>query len=177
MRTESLTSTGRALHHSPWLLAMVFAGVPFIPIRADARTWRVEVDMSGDAPTIKAALDSAASGDVVDVGPGAYHEHLFMTGARDIHLQGRFGAESTIIDGDNSGTVVQMDAGTLEGFTIRNGGYGGIYVGQADIATNPVIGHNIIEINRAATAPDCCIGGGVVSTAFGTRIEWIYVPQ
>lgn len=72
------------------------------------------MDGSGDVPTIQAALDSAVSGNIVDVGPGTYHEHLSMGGGRNILLRGRFGAESTIIDGDNSGTVVQLDAGTLE---------------------------------------------------------------
>lgn len=125
------------------VLAAAILGLVLLPANATARTWRVEVDGSGDAPTIRAALDSAVSGDVVDVGPGTYHEHPIMGGGRDIILRGRFGAESTIIDGTDGGTVVQMDAGTLEGFTIRNGGYSGIYVGQADVVTNPVIRNNI----------------------------------
>ncbi|MCH7549144.1 MAG: hypothetical protein IH969_06370 [Candidatus Krumholzibacteriota bacterium] len=39
---------------------------------AEARTWYVAVDGSGDAPTLHAAMDSANAGDTILVGPGTY---------------------------------------------------------------------------------------------------------
>jgi hypothetical protein len=39
---------------------------------ANARTWHVAADGSGDAPTIAAAVDSSKSGDVILVGPGTH---------------------------------------------------------------------------------------------------------
>ena len=39
-----------------------------------ARTWQVEPDGSGDAPTIAAAIDSSVAGDVIELGCGTYIE-------------------------------------------------------------------------------------------------------
>jgi len=141
---------------------------------AQARTWVVEEDGSGDAPTIQAGIDSAATGDIVDVGPGVYYETVFLTGGENIHLRGRLGAASTAIDGEFKRGVLQMDAGIVEGFTLRNGvgQHGpGLSVGQATVVTTPIVRNNIIENNRAALYPDCCNGGGLANFAVGTRIE------
>ena len=51
------------------LAAYVLTAIPFI---ANARTWYVKQDGSGDAPTISAAVDSAVAGDTVLVAPGTY---------------------------------------------------------------------------------------------------------
>lgn len=53
------------------LLLVTFIGIG-VWSSADARTWYVAVDGSGDAPTIQAAVDSAVAGDSVLVGPGTY---------------------------------------------------------------------------------------------------------
>src|SRR5262245_33082238 len=42
---------------------------------AKARTWYITPDGSGDAPTIAAGLDSAATGDDVLLAPGVFFEH------------------------------------------------------------------------------------------------------
>ena len=47
-------------------IALVFAGTT----SPEARTWYVNEAGTGDAPTIPAAMDSAAYGDTVLVGPG-----------------------------------------------------------------------------------------------------------
>ena len=51
------------------LAAYVLTAIPFI---ANARTWYVKQDGSGDAPTISAAVDSAVAGDTVLVAAGIY---------------------------------------------------------------------------------------------------------
>ena len=37
---------------------------------ADSKTWNIQEDGSGDAPTVQAGIDSAAAGDTVLVHPG-----------------------------------------------------------------------------------------------------------
>jgi parallel beta-helix repeat protein len=54
------------------LLAMA-ALVIIVPRNTHARTWYVKADGSGDAPTIRAGVDSASIGDTVLVGPGTYY--------------------------------------------------------------------------------------------------------
>jgi len=67
---------------------LALAGAP------GARTWHVTVDGTGDAPTLKAALDSATAGDTVLVGPGEYvTPGLIMTDG--VALVGEFGAAQT----------------------------------------------------------------------------------
>jgi len=46
---------------------------------AAARTWRVERDGSGDATTIQPAIDQAAPGDTILIGPGRYTEYQTVT--------------------------------------------------------------------------------------------------
>ena len=54
------------------------------------------VDGSGDAPTIPAAIDSAAVGDTILVGPGEYPRFDLLDAG--IHLLSEAGADSTFID-------------------------------------------------------------------------------
>ena len=105
-------------------LAVVWMLTSSFPV--EARTWRVEVDGSGDAPFIQAAIDSSTDGDLVLVGPGVYFEHLRFKG-KDIWLKSFAGAEVTVIDGNwEPGSVVQFVNGEtndaiLDGFTITHG--------------------------------------------------------
>jgi parallel beta-helix repeat protein len=57
------------------LLALL---LPVLHSRSDARTWHVRPDGLGDAPTIQAGIDSAATGDTVLVAPGEYEASLVM---------------------------------------------------------------------------------------------------
>ena len=56
------------------LLALLAAAL-VIPPAAGAATWRVERDGSGDYTTIQPAVDAAASGDTILIGPGQYTEY------------------------------------------------------------------------------------------------------
>lgn len=49
-----------------------------VPLQSGARTWYVLPGGLGDAPTIQAGIDSAATGDTVLVAPGEYHVSLVM---------------------------------------------------------------------------------------------------
>ncbi|MFC1799424.1 right-handed parallel beta-helix repeat-containing protein [Candidatus Eisenbacteria bacterium] len=62
------------------LFLLIAAATLLVSGPAIARTWNIEHDGTGDAPTILAGIDSASAGDTVLVLQGTYHEH-------DIHLK------------------------------------------------------------------------------------------
>ncbi len=128
------------------------------------------IDVPLDYETIQEAIDASEDGDTVLVHPGTYVENISF-GSETITVASLFlttgdtaYVDSTIIDGDSSGSVVSFeywseDDSKLVGFTIRNGigrGFelncgGGIFCTDQD----PYIIHCIIE--------DCSaqFGGGV----------------
>jgi parallel beta-helix repeat protein len=93
---------------------------------AAARTWRVAEDGSGDAPFIQAAIESAAVGDEILVGPGTYLENIDFLG-KSVILRAEMGFAATTLDGSlhDSSTVVMRrgePTGTvLQGFTVTGG--------------------------------------------------------
>ncbi len=98
---------------------------------ADARTWRIAADGTGDAPTIQAGIDSADVGDIVVLAAGTYGwSAQGATGAsmlrmtRGITLRGKSGAASTVLDAESLGRVLQcIDVGSavVEDLTFVNG--------------------------------------------------------
>ena len=91
------------------------------PLSAFAVTIHVPADQS----TIQTGIDAAMGGDLVLVSPGTYVENINFLG-KAITLQSETGAENTVIDGNQNGSVVLFDSGetqesVLDGFTIRNG--------------------------------------------------------
>ena len=143
--------------------------------QAQARTWNIKVDGSGDAPTIQAGIDSATVGDTVLAMPGHYLENIDFKG-KAIVVSGS-GAEVTTIDGSGvAGTcvlfVTEEDRNSiLTRFTITGGiGHkfgmgnsrfgGGIYVANSA----PTIKDNIIADNSASISVDGTkvgFGGGI----------------
>ena len=106
-----------------------------------------------DQPNIQAGIDAASNGDVVLVVAGTYVETIDFTG-KEIVLRSETGADETLIDGNQSGTVVRI-TGTetvLDGFNIFNGkndgspSGGGIYCGSG----SPEIKNCTIAGNSAA---------------------------
>lgn len=124
-------------------------------------TIRVPVDYT----SIQDAIDAASSGDEIVVSPGTYTGQIDFSG-KAIVIRGRDGAETTILDANQAGSVVTFANGEdatsiLEGFTLTNGtgtegqwGYflgGGIYC----LDSSPTINDNIIVENSATD------GGGI----------------
>lgn len=116
--------------HSPrsLLLRGLFPSLILAGTSAAAATWHVHPDGSGDAPTIQAAIDLAASGDVILLASGTFSG----PGNRDISyrdktlvVRSEAGAASTIIDceGLARGFTFHSEAGhaELRGVTIING--------------------------------------------------------
>ena len=121
------------------------------------RTWQVFVDGTGDAPTIQAAIDSAATGDTVRVGPGVYHELIDFLG-KDLVVCSVEGPETTVLQGTLTKpyhATVSLKNGesrsaVLEGFTVTTGVPGILLVDS-----EPTIRNNVITQNH------CNFGAGI----------------
>lgn len=87
---------------------MVLA-VTMTAFRAEAETWHVYPDGSGNTPTIQSAVDSAISGDVILVAAGVYHQG-------DIVIDGKV----LTIDQNPQAYLLAPSFGNGTGITIRN---------------------------------------------------------
>jgi hypothetical protein len=140
------------------LACLLFLLVMFSPA-AQAATYRVPEDY----PLIQAAIDAAAPGDIIQIGPGTYIENLVAAG-KSLSLVGTAGAVSTIVDGQGLGSVLVLYAGLVEGLTLRNGktGYGG---GIHLVGTGPTtIRACMVSGNTAQSlgcVDPCGDGGGI----------------
>ncbi len=116
---------------------------------------------------IQAAIDVAVDGDEIVVSPGTYYENINFSGEniilRSTDPTNPSVVASTVIDGNNAGSVVNFAGGelpqcVLSGFTITNGS--AIHGGGIFAALNAVtIRNNIITGNSASG-----IGGGIASS-------------
>jgi hypothetical protein len=91
---------------------------------AYATVWYVHPDSIMNC--IQDGLDSCSTGDTVLVGPGTYYENIIWPNTQGIDLISEYGPDSTILDGDSTGSVLTvangMDTNTIIiDFTIRNG--------------------------------------------------------
>ncbi len=132
----------------------VLAAVP-----ATAATYTVDAGGGGDFTRIQDCIDAASDGDTCEVLPGTYVENLDFLG-RNITVRSTGGPETTIIDGNQAGSVVTFQSGEtqdarLEGFTITNGYTekgGGIF---CEASSSPTITGCTISGNSA------WYGGGI----------------
>ena len=81
------------------------------------------VEVPGEVPTIQEAIDASSDGDTVLVSAGTYVENIEID--KEIVVIGA-DRETTIIDGDSSGSVVYFGSNAgmdtyFRGFTIQNG--------------------------------------------------------
>jgi predicted outer membrane repeat protein len=155
---------------SHWYFMLSLSCLGALPAKADARTWNILSDLSGDAPSIQAGIDSASAGDTVLVGPGTYYERIVFRG-RNIVVRSSAGAAQTILDGANLAHVVTFNAResratVLEGFTITHG-KGGILISNSQ----PSIIRNTITENGSIQN-----GGGIWCGA-DTYYPWFPLIQ
>ena len=137
----------------------------------------VTIHVPADQPTIQSAIDMAADGSLVVVAPGTYVENIYFFG-KSIILRSEAGADETVIDGNQAGSVVTFSSGeteetVIDGFTIRNGAAykgGGIncYYSHPTI-TNCTISGNIASYHgggiccddASPTITNCTITGNI----------------
>jgi parallel beta-helix repeat protein len=129
--------------------------------------------------SIQEAINAAENGSIVNVPSNTYFERIIVN--KTITLVGE-DALTTIIDGSNSGTVVEVVANNvgIVGFTIQNSGWGwtnnGIYVRFADnceIKNNRLLHncHNIrLNYSQWSEVTYNIIDGTVPSYGYGIRL-------
>jgi parallel beta-helix repeat protein len=136
----------------------------FVTSTTGAIVWYVHPDSTFNC--IQDCLDSCATGDTVLVGPGVYYENIVWSGMEEIALVSEFGPDTTIIDGDSTGRVIDISTGVgpatlISGFTIRNGYLTDTTDCGAGICcenSSPTIVDNLITGNRVN---GCGSGGGI----------------
>jgi len=124
-----------------------------------------------DSPTIQQAINSAANGDTVLVSPGIYKENINFLG-KSITVTSQGGSDVTIIDGNQTGSVVTFSSGegqasVLSGFTLQNGfaTFESAYEGGgiSSQSYSPTVTDNVITQNGAC-------GGNGISIMYGSPI-------
>jgi hypothetical protein len=129
------------------------------------------INVPGSVSTIQGAIQAAAPGDTIVVQPGTYHERIDFIG-KAVTLTSYSGAEGTVIDGDNAGTVVTFKSGEgagsiLRGFTVQHGNAieaGGVLVRSA----SPRLENNVITANTGCLAGGIRVAGGAPTIAGNT---------
>ncbi|MBW9222725.1 right-handed parallel beta-helix repeat-containing protein [Methanothermococcus sp. SCGC AD-155-C09] len=94
--------------------------------------------------TIQGAIDAAKDGDVIIVRNETYYENLVIN--KSITLRSENGPGNCIIDGNNSGNVIEINADgvIIEGFRIRNSGRSWPYAGiKVNSDSNNITNNNI----------------------------------
>ncbi len=150
-----------------WFYGNIVQGDPTLKLQFESD---LVIHIPADYPTIQEGIIAAEDGDIVLVQPGIYVENINFMG-KEITVGSLYYTtedttyiSQTIIDGDQSGSVVtfnsgETDSARLTGFTITNGlnasatfGGGGIAVFNS---SSPTLDHLQITANYAAK------GGGI----------------
>jgi hypothetical protein len=92
-----------------------------LALPAEPRTWRVNMAGTGDAPTLHAAMDSAATWDSVLVEAGRYELLSPLRVPRGVQLIGESGPAETFMEGPYlaPGTVDLLSGARLHGIHVR----------------------------------------------------------
>ncbi len=107
-------------------LLLIFALVIIVVSGSvSARTWYIKSNGTGDAPTIKAGLDSASAGDTVLVAAGTYYEYEIQMKSGVVIENELSSPDWGVIDAQGQGRVIVADGvdatGELQYFTITGG--------------------------------------------------------
>ena len=114
----------------------------------------VDCDGGADFTTLADAIEAAADGDLLHVGPCTYTESIDF-GGKMLRIVSTNGSADTIVEGRSGSPVVRAATGegtgtTLAGFTLRNGGSNGeaaVVVDFASLRLEDVV----LEDNRGYT--------------------------
>ncbi len=144
-----------------------------LPSPAFAVTFRVLADGTGHFDTIQQALDAAADGDIVQVGPGTWAEALTFDGTA-VTLRSTDGAGTTVLDGGGAGYALRIVGDpTVEGFTIQNAGAGGLAISGGsptltdlyfeDLGNTDLAGGAVVVTQGSPTFSGCTFSGGIAN--------------
>jgi serine protease len=138
------------------LALLLVASLSLVAVPAPAAT----IHVPADQPTIQQAINAATNGDTVLVSPGTYLEHIDYHG-KAITIRSTGGPVQTIIDGTNTGLVVEFQSqegaqSILTGFTIRRGGLD-------MFGASPTITQNIFRDNTDAFESATALQGNISS--------------
>ena len=119
----------------------------------------------GDFPTIQEAIVAAVDGDEVEVHPGTYFEAINFLG-KAIRVYSSDGPDVTIIDAQQTGSVVTCDSGegsdtVLDGFTITGG------TGTDLSGTGVLSGGGMLNEGSSPTVTNCTFSGNTASRGGG----------
>ncbi len=124
------------------------------------KTWRVYPDGSGDAPTIAAAVDSAADADQIFVYAGVYREHDILVD-KPVLIKGIKGSTLTVVNAEGLGRcfTISTEAGAarIEDLTLRGGSAGASGNGGAVLCSDA----DAEIVACVITRNDAARGGGV----------------
>lgn len=116
--------------------------------QADSRVWYVDVEGTGDAPTINAAVDSVAVGDTVLVGPGYYFITESIGIHRNISVISEEGAEQTTLHAEVPILFYLWSGTVLEGFKLTNSNTAIYVAGGFTSGIEVIIKNNVIQSHR-----------------------------
>lgn len=163
-----------------------------LPVLVQGRVWHVEKDGSGDFTVIQDAVDAAASGDTVRIGPGRYEEyapheiaghpynmHVFISG-KDLVLLGA-GADATVIGQTEQdwnevtmGIDVEYCSGIVSSLSVQNSEYGvDVAYGSAAI-DNCSFSHSRYGIEVDVSGNSAIDGCVFMDNRFGV---WVYTAS
>ena len=155
------------MHLTTIIRTIIFAAL--IAIGAGAQS---TLTVPGSHATIQSAITAAFAGDTILVSPGSHFGNIDFLG-KSITVRSTAGPESTVLDGNGSGTVVRFSTSggapaTIEGFTIQNG------VGTIGSSSGVPIGFAggiQVDSNASVTINDCRIlsnqGGAGAANSLG----------
>lgn len=148
---------------SDGLKILAHTSIAMIALLVGAAASGGTIQVPEDVLSIQHAIDTATAGDVIDVGPGRWKEHIDLRG-KSILIRGRDGAAKTILDATGLGQSVVLcitaeGPGTvLEGLTLT-GGTGHVGTHGPSIA----LGGGLLALGATPTLRDCVLKGNTVN--------------
>jgi parallel beta-helix repeat protein len=124
--------------------------IVFLSTAGHTRTWRVNQEGTGDAPTIPAAVDSSAAMDTILVAPGTYvQQFIFLISNLTLLSEG--GADETFLHTSGSWILSTGSDCVIRGFTIE-GASGTAFI--VSMTRNIIIENNVFRNNSCAICAD-----------------------